>query len=114
MSVLDKIKEKSKFQAVPVLIEEWDCTLFVKPLSAGAYARIFQLTKEKESKVNADFEMIRISVQDEEGKPVFPTAEEIADLPPGPVGKLLTAVADVNKFGQIQAVKTGSETTQSN
>lgn len=113
MNILDKIKEKSKFQAVPVFIEDWDCTLYVKPLSAGQYSQIMQLTKERNNSVLADFEMIRLTVLDEEGNLVFPTLEDVTNLPPQPIGKLLEAVVKANKFGQIEAVKTESETTQS-
>ena len=78
-------------------------TIVVHPLSAGQLAKLINsiedLKKCNEAFV-ADFELLRISCKDADGKAVFATVQEAMDVPPTVAAQLIPACLKVNGMGQ--------------
>lgn len=80
-------------------------TLYVHPLNAGQYAKLLS-TMEELRKSNeaflADFELLKESCKDADGKAIFATIQEAMEIPPQMAGKLLPICLKVNGMGDAE------------
>lgn len=110
MNVLDQIRARDKKADTPVDIEEWGVTLYVRSMTAGEWMRVMDMVKADPLK--AELEMVRLTVVDADGQPVFSSSDDVTGLSPGPVGRLHRVCLEANGIGQGAAKKPDSGATQ--
>lgn len=98
----------------PVAVEVEGQTVYVHALTAGQYAELLNAIdafKKKGESHKADFELLRLSVKDADGKPVFGSSEEAMAVPLAVAGTLLPVCLKANGLGEHDAKKAASATT---